>query len=75
MFLLFKLRNGLPAVSIKISDLAAKLQHCYQLTTAGKFPDVISKMRKILYYIPMLVVDSKQEVCPTWAIKAADLGC
>ena len=60
IFLYF--RSGLPATGVRLQDLAAKLQQCYLLTTAGKFSEVISKLRKIIYSIPMLIVDSKQEV-------------
>lgn len=56
-------RSGLPAVCVSLADLAQRLQQCYVLTTAGKFSEVIVKLRKILYFVPMLIVDSKQEVC------------
>jgi coatomer protein complex subunit alpha (xenin) len=46
------------------SDLAQRLQHCYQFTTTGKFGDAIIRFRQILLSIPLLVVDSKQEVRP-----------
>lgn len=55
-------RTSLPAISVKLSDLAEKLQGCYQLTTAGKFAEAIVKFRQIMYNIPFLVVNSKQEV-------------
>lgn len=49
-------------MSVTLADLATKLQGCYHLTTAGKFGDAIDKLRKILLFVPMLVVNSKQEV-------------
>lgn len=55
-------KTSLPAVTIKIKDLGEKLQNCYQLTTVGKFSEAIIKFRQILYSIPFLVVNSKQEV-------------
>lgn len=55
-------RNGLPTVSFKLGDLAQRLQQCYHLTTSGKFNDAITKFRDLLLSIPLLVVDSKQEV-------------
>ncbi|VDM70682.1 unnamed protein product, partial [Strongylus vulgaris] len=55
-------RSGLPAVAVTLSELASRLQNCYHLTTAGKFADAIEKLRKILLSVPMLVVNSKQEV-------------
>uniref|UniRef100_A0A1I7WLZ7 COPI_C domain-containing protein n=1 Tax=Heterorhabditis bacteriophora TaxID=37862 RepID=A0A1I7WLZ7_HETBA len=55
-------RNGLPAVGVRLFDLAGRLQQCYHLTTAGKFSDAIVKLRRILLSVPVLVVSSKQEV-------------
>ncbi|KIH62764.1 WD domain, G-beta repeat protein [Ancylostoma duodenale] len=55
-------KNGLPAVAVTLADLASRLQGCYHLTTAGKFADAIVKLRKILLSVPMLIVNSKQEV-------------
>ncbi|KAK6009925.1 WD domain, G-beta repeat protein, partial [Ostertagia ostertagi] len=55
-------KSGLPAVTVTLADLAARLQGCYHMTTAGKFADAIDKLRKILLFVPMLVVSSKQEV-------------
>lgn len=56
-------KSGLPAVGIKLKDLAERLQICYQLTTSGKFNDAIDKLRHLLLTVPLLVVNSKQEVC------------
>ncbi|PAV66797.1 hypothetical protein WR25_10521 [Diploscapter pachys] len=55
-------KNGLPSVAVRLSDLARRLQQCYQLTTAGKFADVVVNLRRILLSVPLLVVNSKQEV-------------
>ena len=56
------LKNGLPALGLHLSDLANRLQGCYHLTTAGKFTEAISKLRQLLLAVPLLVVDTKQEV-------------
>lgn len=55
-------RNGVPAVGLKLSVLVQQLQVAYQLTTAGKFGDAVDKFRSILLSVPLLVVDSKQEI-------------
>jgi len=55
-------KTSLPAISLKLNDLAQKLQVCYQLTTGGKFSEATTKLRQILLSVPLLVVDSKQEV-------------
>ncbi|VDM93665.1 unnamed protein product, partial [Onchocerca ochengi] len=55
-------RSGLPAVSLHLGDLAARLQICYQLTTSGKFGEAVEKLRQLLLSVPLLVVDSKQEM-------------
>jgi coatomer subunit alpha len=49
-------------ISLQLSDLAQRLQVCYQLTTSGKFGDAIVRFRQLLLAVPLLVVDSKQEV-------------
>lgn len=38
------------------------LQEASQLTTAAKFTEAVDKLRGILLAIPLLVVDTKQEV-------------
>ncbi|CAL1531227.1 unnamed protein product [Lymnaea stagnalis] len=55
-------RNGVPAVGLKLTALVQQLQVAYQFTTAGKFGDAIDKFRSILLSVPLLVVDSKQEI-------------
>ena len=52
----------MPAVGLKLSDLVARLQTAYQLTTSGKFGDAIERFRVILLSVPLLVVDNKQEI-------------
>ena len=55
-------RNGVPAVGLKLSTLVQQLQVAYQLTTAGKFTDACDRFRAIMLSVPLLVVDSKQEI-------------
>ncbi|VIO97225.1 coatomer alpha subunit, putative [Brugia malayi] len=55
-------RSGLPAVNLQLSDLATRLQTCYHLTTSGKFSEAVEKLRQLLLSVPLLVVDSKQEM-------------
>ncbi|XP_064607662.1 coatomer subunit alpha-like [Liolophura sinensis] len=55
-------RAGLPAVGLKLADLVQRLQAAYQLTTGGKFADAVEKFRTILLAVPLLVVDTKQEI-------------
>jgi coatomer protein complex subunit alpha (xenin) len=47
---------------VKLNDLVKRLQACYQLTTAGKFAEAVHKFRALMLCIPLLVVDSKQEL-------------
>lgn len=55
-------KNGLPAIGLHLSDLVQRLQMCYQLTTNGKFAKAIEKLQNILLSVPLLVVDTKQEI-------------
>ncbi|KAF8367713.1 copa-1 [Pristionchus pacificus] len=55
-------RAGLPAIGVKVADLAKKLQAAYQHTTAGKFTEAIDLLRGILLSVPLLVVASKNEL-------------
>ncbi|KAI6238268.1 Coatomer subunit alpha [Aphelenchoides fujianensis] len=55
-------RQGLPLVAVQLTDLAQQLQQCYHLTTSGKFGDAITRFRDLLLSVPLLVVESKQEV-------------
>ncbi|XP_011503846.1 PREDICTED: coatomer subunit alpha [Ceratosolen solmsi marchali] len=51
-----------PAIILQISDLIYQLQLSYQLTTAGKFLEAIEKLQNILHAIPLLIVDSRQDI-------------
>lgn len=51
-----------PALGIKLNDLVQRLQTGYQLTTAGKFSEAIEKFHLILISIPLLVVDTRQDI-------------
>ncbi|EDO39748.1 predicted protein [Nematostella vectensis] len=55
-------RNGLPAVGLKLATLVQRLQTAYQLTTGGKFQEAIVRLQQILLSVPLIVVDTKQEV-------------
>lgn len=55
-------KNGVPAVGSKLNDLIDRLQACYQLTTSGKFQEAIERFRILLLSIPLLVVETKQEI-------------
>lgn len=55
-------KGGLPALGLRLSHLATRLQQAYQLTTMGKFADAVDKFRNIMLSVPLLVVDSKPEI-------------
>ncbi|XP_067002871.1 coatomer subunit alpha [Anabrus simplex] len=55
-------KGGLPAISLKLPDLVHRLQICYQLTTNGKFVEAIAKLHNLLLSVPLLVVESRQEI-------------
>ncbi|XP_054261634.1 coatomer subunit alpha-like [Macrosteles quadrilineatus] len=55
-------KGGHPVIWVKLSDLVSRLQQCYQLTTAGKFSEAIDKLRNLLLSIPLLVVDTRQDI-------------
>ncbi|KAG1700924.1 Coatomer subunit alpha [Nymphon striatum] len=55
-------KGGVPAVGMKLNDLVQRLQSCYASTTGGKFQEAIVKFRSILLCIPLLVVDTKQDI-------------
>ncbi|KFM76440.1 Coatomer subunit alpha, partial [Stegodyphus mimosarum] len=56
------IKNGVPAIGSKLNTLIERLQSCYQLTTSGKFQEAIERFRTLLLSIPLLVVESKQEI-------------
>lgn len=55
-------KNTLPAVGLTMKTLVSRLHNCYHLTTSGKFSEAVDKLREVLLAVPLLVVDSKQEV-------------
>lgn len=55
-------KGGHPAIWVKLNDLVTRLQGCYQLTTGGKFSEAIDKLRSLLLTIPLLVVDTRQDI-------------
>lgn len=55
-------QKALPAIGLKLNDLIQRLQSAYTLTTNGKFTDAIELFRSILLSVPLLVVDTKQEI-------------
>jgi len=56
-------RNPLPAVGVKLETLAGPmLQAAYQAFKNGKFGPCAEKMRAILYKLPVLVLESREEV-------------
>lgn len=55
-------KNCHPTLAFKLNDLVQALQSCYQLTTTGKFTEAIEKLQHIILCIPLLVVESRQEI-------------
>jgi len=55
-------KTGVPAIGLHLADLVQRLQVCYQLTTNGKFAKAIEKLQGILLSIPLLVVDTRQDI-------------
>lgn len=55
-------KNILPAIGLKLSDLIQRLQKAYELTTGGKFAEAIESFRSLLLTVPLLVVETKQEI-------------
>lgn len=39
-----------------------QLQQCYQLTTSGKFPEALVRLERVVRLVPLLVVDTRQEL-------------
>lgn len=58
-------KNQRPALGVKLNDLVQRLQAGYQLTTGGKFTEAIEKFHSILLHIPLLVVETKQDIAET----------
>ncbi|CAG4993493.1 unnamed protein product [Colias eurytheme] len=55
-------KDLLPIITAKLNDLVAQLQQCYQLTTGGKFTEAIERLQRVVLLVPLLIVDSKQEL-------------
>ncbi|XP_063689653.1 coatomer subunit alpha-like [Bolinopsis microptera] len=55
-------KNALPRKFIKLTELVEQLQVGYQLTTQGKFGDAAVKFHSILLSVPLLIVDTKEEM-------------
>jgi coatomer protein complex subunit alpha (xenin) len=56
-------RNPLPAIGVKLETLTGPmLQTAYQAFKNGKFENCADTMRKVLYKIPLLVLDGREEV-------------
>ncbi|GFG36116.1 hypothetical protein Cfor_03758 [Coptotermes formosanus] len=56
-------KGGKPAISMKLADMVQRLQVvCYQLTTGGKFSEAIEKFHTLILSIPLLVVETRQEI-------------
>ena len=51
-----------PAVGLKLEELVSRLQLAYRLTTNGKFVEAVEKFRSILLSVPLIVVESRQEI-------------
>ncbi|CAF4200284.1 unnamed protein product, partial [Adineta steineri] len=52
----------LPAVGLKLEELVGRLQAAYRLTTNGKFQEAVLIFRSILLTVPLLVVESRQDI-------------
>lgn len=55
-------RGALPASGLKLQSLVGQLQGAYKAFTGGKFDACIKAMRKILYQIPLLVVENRTDL-------------
>jgi coatomer protein complex subunit alpha (xenin) len=55
-------KSVLPAVGLKLNDLIQRLQKAYEMTTNGRFPEAVEIFRSILLSVPLLVVETKQEI-------------
>ncbi|CAF1625968.1 unnamed protein product [Adineta ricciae] len=51
-----------PAVGLKLESLVARLQVASGLTTNGKFQEAVDNFRSILLSVPLLVVESRQDI-------------
>nr|XP_034837173.1 coatomer subunit alpha isoform X1 [Maniola hyperantus] len=55
-------KDLLPVLTAKLNDLVTQLQQCYQLTTSGKFTEATERLQRVVRLVPLLQVDSKQEL-------------
>ena len=55
-------KSMLPAIGLKLNDLIQRLQKAYEMTTSGRFGEAVEVFRSILLSVPLLVVDTKQEI-------------
>ncbi|XP_022113123.1 coatomer subunit alpha [Pieris rapae] len=55
-------KDLLPVITAKLNDLVSQLQQCYQLTTSGKFTEAVERLQRVVRLVPLLLVDSKQEL-------------
>nr|XP_032523631.1 coatomer subunit alpha [Danaus plexippus plexippus] len=55
-------KDLLPVITAKLTDLVNQLQQCYQLTTSGKFPEALVRLERVVRLVPLLVVDTRQEL-------------
>ncbi|PSN43415.1 Coatomer subunit alpha [Blattella germanica] len=54
--------QGRPTIAIALKDLVKELQTSYQLTTRGQFEEAVGKLQTLILGIPLLAVDTRQEV-------------
>ncbi|XP_055345500.1 coatomer subunit alpha-like isoform X2 [Paramacrobiotus metropolitanus] len=50
-----------PVLGVQLADLGRRVQVCYQLTTGGKFGEALDGFRKIMWSIPFLAVNTRDE--------------
>ncbi|XP_041985120.1 coatomer subunit alpha isoform X2 [Aricia agestis] len=55
-------KDRLPVVTVKLNDLVAQLQQSYVLTTGGKFTEAAVVLRRVARAVPLLVVETRQEL-------------
>ena len=64
----------MPAVGLKLQTLVQQLQAAYQMTTTGKFNDATDKFRSILLSVPLLVVESRQEIAEVCSVLVCEMA-
>ncbi|XP_047539702.1 coatomer subunit alpha isoform X1 [Vanessa atalanta] len=63
-------RDLLPVLTVKLNDLVAQLQQCYQLTTSGKFTEAIERLQRLVRVVPLLQLETKQELAEAMQLLA-----